>query len=232
MAIREKEAQVVHHQVRPVDDVLEITHQQWRTVSECRPRTHHTCDHSDQPHRINLTASLLANLRSRTLLLQAPQHASFTSAHFRLRPATGRLLQSLIDLPPSSNSLDFDFPGHRHHELEGLDGGHQDTSSLDQSLSLSLGQDVKSSLDYVMTKSSTDLTKIDNDILIEWLGGYEETSTHSNASNNYPSSSSYEISHDPLFSHGNDALDFFSGDDMDFKPQNDLNFLPWSENTT
>ncbi|CAL1265596.1 unnamed protein product [Larinioides sclopetarius] len=161
-------------------------------------------------------------------------------------------LQSLIDLtPPSSNSLDFDFPlDIAAMELEGLDGGQPETPSLDQSLSMSLGQETKSPLDFVINKS-TDLTNellrstettdnqdrvtdrgIDNDMLIEWLGGYEESSTHSNASNNFPSSSSYEMAHDPLFSNGHDALDFFSGDDMDFKPQNDLNFLPWSENTT
>ncbi|GFS57558.1 myocardin-related transcription factor B, partial [Trichonephila inaurata madagascariensis] len=161
-------------------------------------------------------------------------------------------LQSLMDLtPPSSNSLDFDFPlDIAAMELEGLDSGHPEPSGLDQSLSMSMAPEVKSSLDFVMNKS-TDLTNdlmrsteatdgqdrgndrgIDNDILIEWLGGYEESSTHSTTSNNFPSSSSYEIAHDPLFSNGHDTLDFFSGDDIDFKPQNDLNFLPWSENTT
>ncbi|GFV10176.1 myocardin-related transcription factor B [Trichonephila clavipes] len=135
-------------------------------------------------------------------------------------------------------------------ELEGLDSGHPEPSGLDPSLTMSMAPEIKSSLDFVMNKS-TDLTNdlmrsteatdgqdrgndrgIDNDILIEWLGGYEESSTHSTTSNNFPSSSSYEIAHDPLFSNGHDTLDFFSGDDIDFKSQNDLNFLPWSENTT
>ncbi|GIY33538.1 myocardin-related transcription factor B [Caerostris extrusa] len=143
-----------------VDDVLEILINNGGTVSEeCRPEPI-TPVTTVTNHRINLTASLLANLRSRTLLLQAPQHASFY-----LTPTSASDLQLAASLSPSStsrpllsNSLDFDFPlDIATMELEGLDERSPGHLLSGPGLSLSLGQDVKSH-GHVMTKSSTDLT--------------------------------------------------------------------------
>ncbi|XP_071040373.1 myocardin-related transcription factor A isoform X2 [Parasteatoda tepidariorum] len=158
------------------------------------------------------------------------------------------LAQSVMDMTPPSSagfgetgcsttaSLDFG-PLLDLNDMDlGLDGDDQVSSTLDPTLTISLPQELRASLDYGVNKSSVNCSLksindkgTENDI-IDWLPIHSESSAQSSTSNNFQnSSSSYSLSCEPdsLFPNGQDTLDFL-GDDMDFNSPNDL-FFPWGE---